>query len=86
MRRLAEGRFSVNPPEYDDPRDEPGADELESIHADMKLIDSVIEPALKKLNASPGKQRLLQAVEKYRHELEKDAVEVGREMDKRRRE
>lgn len=82
MKRLAEGRFSINPPDNSGPEDTSEYAELRDIKHDMDIIDLVL-PKLNELNQNPGKTKLLRAVESYRDALEKDAVEVEREFDKK---
>lgn len=62
----------------------PEVDELEDVKHDMDIIDAVL-PQLNKLVPSPGKQKILKAVEVLRNALEKDAVELNSILRRQRR-
>lgn len=82
MRRIAEGRFSINPPEDSGPEDTSEYAQMQDIKHDMDLIDEVM-PKLNQLNPGPETKKLLRAVEAYRDALEQEATEVSREFDKK---
>lgn len=82
MRRIAEGRFSVNPPDDSGPEDTSEYALLQDIQHDLGIIDEVM-PRLNALNPSRAKKKLLLAAKAFRAALETDAAEVAREFEKR---